>query len=199
MANAVVAEIVADGGSAVAGVGAVGTAEVADALVAAAVGEFGRLDVMCTNAGVLRDRTLLKATDEEFDSVFSTHVRGTFTCGRAAARQFKAQGGGGRLILIGSPAGQRASFGQTAYSAAKAAILGMARTWALELERQGTTVNAVIPTALTRMAATIPGLSEAVEAVEARWAGACGTSTPRPGNPRGCGAASRLPLLGRVR
>lgn len=167
VADAVVAEIVADGGSAVTEVGAVGTAEVADALVARAVAEFGRLDVMCTNAGVLRDRTLLKATDDEFDLVLGTHLRGTFTCGRSAARQFKAQGGGGRLILIGSPAGQRASFGQTAYSAAKAAILGMVRTWALELQRQGTTVNAVIPTALTRMVATIPGLSEAVAAVEA--------------------------------
>lgn len=167
LAKAVAAEIHAVGGSAVAQVGSVGLTETADALVGRAVAEFGRLDIMCTNAGVLRDRTLRNTSDEDFDAVLHTHLRGTFTCGRAAARQFRAQGGGGRLILVGSPAGQRASFGQTAYSAAKAGIVGLVRTWALELERQATTVNAIIPTALTRMVATIPGLAEAVEAVQA--------------------------------
>ena len=167
VADEVVAAIIESGGSAVSHVGAVGSTAVADALVATAVQEFGRLDVMCTNAGVLRDRTLRKASDEDFDLVLRTHLRGTFTCGRAAVRQFSDQGGGGRLVLVGSPAGQRASFGQTAYSAAKAAIIGLVRTWAVECERQGTTVNAVIPTALTRMVATIPGLGDAVAAVEA--------------------------------
>jgi NAD(P)-dependent dehydrogenase (short-subunit alcohol dehydrogenase family) len=101
--------------------------------------------------------------DEDFDLVVQTHLRGTFTCARAAAQRFKEQGGGGRLILIGSPAGQRASFGQTGYTASKAGIVGLVRTWAAELERSGTTVNAVIPVALTRMVATIPGLAELVE------------------------------------
>jgi len=122
---------------------------------------------MVTNAGVLRNRTLLKMDDEDFDLVVQTHLRGTFTCGRAAAKQFKEQGGGGRLILIGSPAGQRASFGQTSYSASKAAIVGLVRTWAVELERQAVTVNAVIPTALTRMVATMPGLAGHVAAAAA--------------------------------
>jgi NAD(P)-dependent dehydrogenase (short-subunit alcohol dehydrogenase family) len=167
VARDVVSTIVSSGGSAVTEIGAVGSAEVADALVDRAVREYGRLDVMCTNAGVLRDRTLAKVTDEDFDLVLRTHLRGTVTCARSAVRQFKSQGDGGRLILVGSPAGQRASFGQTAYSAAKAAIVGLVRTWAVELERQRTTVNAVIPTALTRMAATIPGLSDAVDAAEA--------------------------------
>jgi NAD(P)-dependent dehydrogenase (short-subunit alcohol dehydrogenase family) len=155
--------IKAAGGDAVAEGSAIGSTEAAEAIVAAAVEEFGRLDVMVTNAGMLRDRTLLKMDDEDFDVVVQTHLRGTFTCGRAAARQFKEQGGGGRLILIGSPAGQRASFGQTGYTASKAGIVGLARTWAAELERSGTTVNAVIPVALTRMVATIPGLGELVE------------------------------------
>jgi NAD(P)-dependent dehydrogenase (short-subunit alcohol dehydrogenase family) len=154
------------GGLAVAEAGAIGEAETADALVARAVAEFGRLDVMCTNAGVLRDRTLRNTSDEDFDLVLRTHLRGTFTCGRAAVRRFREQGGGGRLILVGSPAGQRASFGQTAYSAAKAGIVGLVRTWAVECERMGVTVNAVIPTALTRMVATIPGLGELTERVE---------------------------------
>jgi NAD(P)-dependent dehydrogenase (short-subunit alcohol dehydrogenase family) len=167
VAEATVKEIREAGGTAVAEICAVGTSESADALVGRAVEEFGRLDIMVTNAGVLRDRTLNKMTDEDFDAVISTHLRGTFTCGRAAVAQFRAQGGGGRLVLIGSPAGQRASFGQTNYSAAKAAIVGLVRTWAAETQRYGITVNGVIPVALTRMVATIPGMGPLVEAVEA--------------------------------
>ncbi|MEV1286535.1 SDR family oxidoreductase [Micromonospora sp. NPDC049679] len=167
VAEAAVTEIRQAGGTAVAEVCAVGSAESADALVRRAVEEFGRLDIMVTNAGVLRDRSLAKMTDEDFDTVIATHLRGTFTCGRAAVAQFRAQGGGGRLVLIGSPAGQRGSFGQTNYSAAKAAIAGLVRTWALETERYGITVNGVIPVALTRMAATIPGMGPLVEDVEA--------------------------------
>ncbi|WP_330350381.1 SDR family NAD(P)-dependent oxidoreductase [Streptomyces sp. NBC_00582] len=163
LAEQTVKAIQAAGGSAVAEGSAIGSTEAADALVATAVENFGRLDIMVTNAGVLRDRTLLKMVDADFDTVVETHLRGTFTCGRAAARRFKEQGGNGRLILIGSPAGQRAGFGQTGYTASKAGIVGLVRTWAAELERGGTTVNAVIPVALTRMVATIPGLAELVE------------------------------------
>ena len=167
VAKDTVDSIVSKGGQAVAEVAPVGTAEVADALVQRAVSEFGRLDVMVTNAGALRDRTLRKTTDEDFDLVVNSHLRGTFTCGRAAVEQFRTQGGGGRLILVGSPAGQRASFGQTAYSASKGAIVAMMRTWAAECKKLDVTVNAIIPTALTRMVATIPGLGELVEKAEA--------------------------------
>ena len=162
-ADDVAAEIETAGGTAVACQADVSDWDDAARLVTTAVEAFGRLDVMVTNAGVLRDRSLLKMEDADFDLVVETHLRGTFTCGRAAARQFKEQGGNGRLILIGSPAGQRASFGQTGYTASKAGIVGLVRTWAAELERSGTTVNAVIPVALTRMVATIPGMAELVE------------------------------------
>ncbi|HJQ46991.1 MAG TPA: SDR family oxidoreductase [Amycolatopsis sp.] len=167
VAEETVKSIVDAGGKAVAEVGAVGGAETADALVRRAVDEFGRLDVMVTNAGALRDKTLRNTTDEDFDLVVNSHLRGTFTCGRAAVQQFRAQGEGGRLILVGSPAGQRASFGQTAYSASKGAIVAVMRTWAVEHAKIGVTVNAIVPTALTRMVATIPGLGELVEKVEA--------------------------------
>jgi 3-oxoacyl-[acyl-carrier protein] reductase len=167
VAKETVEAITGAGGRAVAEVCAVGSTESADALVRRAVSEFGRLDVMCTNAGALRDRTLAKVTDEEFDLVVDSHVRGTFTCGRAAVRQFREQGGGGRLILVGSPAGQYGSFGQTAYAASKAAIISMVRVWSIETAKLGVTVNAIVPTALTRMAATIPALTEVVAAVEA--------------------------------
>jgi NAD(P)-dependent dehydrogenase (short-subunit alcohol dehydrogenase family) len=164
-AAAAVKEITDAGGRAVAEVVAVGTAEAADALVARAVDEFGRLDVMVTNAGVLRDKVLWKMTDEDFDTVIAVHLRGTFTCARAAVVRFREQGTGGRLVLVGSPAGQRGNFGQTNYSAAKAGIVGFARTWAMELARAGVTVNAVIPVAATAMTETIPALQPYVQAL----------------------------------
>lgn len=166
-AVAVTREIREAGGQAAAVVAAVGDSESADRLVRAAVDEFGSLDVMVTNAGVLRDKTVTRMTDEDFDAVIRTHLRGTFTCARAAFTQFRSQDGGGRLILVGSPAGQRASFGQANYSSAKAGIVGMTRTLAAEGRKYGIAVNAIIPVALTRMTATIPGLAEVAEAVEA--------------------------------
>jgi 3-oxoacyl-[acyl-carrier protein] reductase len=136
--------------------GDVGSRGVADALVARAVSAFGRLDVMVTNAGVLRDAVLWKMTDEDFDLVVRTHLRGTFLCARAAAVRMREQGQGGRIIVVGSPAGQYGNFGQTNYAGAKAGIVAFARTWALELARAEITVNAVVPTAWTAMTATIP-------------------------------------------
>jgi len=159
--------VVADGGRSVAEVCAVGDSAAADALVARAVAEFGRLDVMVTNAGVLRDRVLWKMTDEDFDLVVHTHLRGTFTCARAAAVQMRAQEQGGRIIVVGSPAGQRGNFGQTNYAAAKAGIAAFARTWAMELARSEITVNAIVPTAWTEMTAGIPIYEPLVERVEA--------------------------------
>jgi NAD(P)-dependent dehydrogenase (short-subunit alcohol dehydrogenase family) len=144
----------------------VGDAESAQALVSAAVDTYGRLDVMVTNAGILRDRTLWNMSDEDFDDVIRVHLRGTFTCARAAAIQFREAGNGGRLILAGSPAGQRGNFGQTNYAAAKAGIAAMARTWAMELARAEVTVNAVIPNAITAMTATVPFLAPYAEMVE---------------------------------
>jgi NAD(P)-dependent dehydrogenase (short-subunit alcohol dehydrogenase family) len=150
-------------GRAVSVVAPVGSAETADLLVDTAVNEFGQLDVLVTNAGILRDRVLWKMTDEDFDAVIDVHLRGTFTCGRAAARRMREQGTGGRLILISSPAGQRGNFGQTNYAAAKAGIVAMARTWAMELAKAGITANAVVPVAATDMTKTIPAFAEVIE------------------------------------
>ena len=163
-AESAVAAIVADGGRAVAVVAPVGSAETAKLLVETAVLEFGRLDILVTNAGILRDTVLWKMSDADFDAVIEVHLRGTFTCVREAAAQFRAAGEGGRIICIGSPTGQRGNFGQTNYAAAKAGIVGMVRTWALELRRAEVTVNAVIPVAATAMTATVPYFRAAVEA-----------------------------------
>jgi NAD(P)-dependent dehydrogenase (short-subunit alcohol dehydrogenase family) len=166
-AQATVEAVAAGGGRAVAEVCAVGDTAAADALVGRAVAEFGRLDVMVTNAGVLRDRVLWKMTDEDFDLVVRTHLRGTFTCARAAAIQMRAQDEPGRIVVVGSPAGQRGNFGQTNYAAAKAGVVAFARTWAMELARSGITVNAVVPTAWTDMTASIPLYAPLAERVEA--------------------------------
>ena len=158
--------IAAAGGDALASGGSVAESAVAQELVAAAVERFGRLDVMCTNAGTLRDRVLWKMSDEEFDTVIAVHLRGTFLCARAAAIRMREQGEGGRIIVVGSPAGQRGNFGQTNYAAAKAGITAFARTWALELARAQITVNALIPTAWSAMTASIPAYAPLVERVE---------------------------------
>jgi 3-oxoacyl-[acyl-carrier protein] reductase len=163
-AASAVASIEAEGGTAVAVVAAVGPSETAKALVDAAVENFGRLDILVTNAGVLRDTVLWKMSDDDFDTVIGVHLRGTFTCVREAAIRLREQGEGGRIICIGSPTGQRGNFGQTNYAAAKAGIVGMVRTWALELKRAGITANAVIPVAATAMTATVPYFAAAVEA-----------------------------------
>ncbi|MFI9340873.1 SDR family oxidoreductase [Streptomyces sp. NPDC052773] len=164
--DAAVDTVTAEGGRAVGVVAAVGGAEAAERLVATAVREFGRLDVLVTNAGILRDRVLWKMTDDDFDAVVDVHLRATFTCARAAAVRMREQGTGGRLILISSPAGQRGNFGQTNYAAAKAGIVAMARTWALELARAGITVNAVVPVAATEMTKTIPAFAPVIEESE---------------------------------
>ena len=167
VAQQAVTAITDAGGTAVAEVVPVGSSEAAQALVDRAVGEFGRLDILVNNAGILRDSTLWKMTDDDFDAVITTHLRGTFTCTRAAAVKLREQGEGGRIICVGSPTGQVGNFGQTNYAAAKAGIVGMVRTWAMELARAQITVNAIVPVAATAMTETIPALKPFVDALKA--------------------------------
>ena len=124
-AQETVEAIAAAGGDAVTEVREIGDTPAADALVERAVAEFGRLDAMITNAGMLRDKVLWNMTDDDFDVVVRTHLRGTFTCARAAAIRMRQQEEGGRIIVVGSPAGQYGNFGQTNYAAAKAGIVAL--------------------------------------------------------------------------
>jgi NAD(P)-dependent dehydrogenase (short-subunit alcohol dehydrogenase family) len=101
-AEAVAAEAEALGGKAVAAPGAVGPTETAEMLADRAIEAFGRLDGLITNAGVLRDRILWKMSDEDFDTVIGVHLRGTFTCVRAAVQRMRAQGEGGRIVAATS-------------------------------------------------------------------------------------------------
>ncbi len=151
MADKVVAEIKAAGGDAVANYDSVSTREGADGVVWSALAKYGRLDILVNNAGILRDRTLVNMSDSDWNLVQEVHLKGTFLCMQAAARTFKVQGKGGRIVNTTSYSGLIGNFGQGNYAAAKAGIYGLTRTGALEFARMGVTVNAVAPVALTRM------------------------------------------------
>ncbi len=142
----------------------VGTFASARRIVQAALDRFGRLDILVNNAGILRDRTLLKMTEEEWEQVIQVHLTGTFSCLQAAARVMKDQGTGGRIINTSSSSGLLGQFGQANYGAAKAGIHALTRIAAQELAKHKITVNAIAPAALTRMLQTMPGVGEAVSA-----------------------------------
>ena len=150
-ADLVAAEIQAQGGQAVANHDTVATREGVDGILWAAQSKFGRVDVWVNNAGILRDRTLLNLTDEDFDRVLEVHLRGTFLGTQIAARAMRVQGQGGRIVNTSSLSGLLGNFGQGNYGAAKAGIYGLTRVAALELERFGIAENAIAPVAITRM------------------------------------------------
>ena len=128
-----------------------------DRVADAAVSAFGRIDVLVNNAGGVRDRTLLKMSDAEFDEVVKAHVYGPFHLTRACAQVMRGQRSG-TVINIGSDSGLCGAFGQTNYAAAKGAVLGLTLTWARELERHGVTCNCVLPNARTAMTEDLPEL-----------------------------------------
>jgi NAD(P)-dependent dehydrogenase (short-subunit alcohol dehydrogenase family) len=156
MASKVVAEIQAAGGEATASFDSVATSEGAAAIVKAAVDAFGRVDVLVNNAGILRDKTMLKMDEAMWDVVIAVHLKGTFLCTKAAAKQMIAQGGGGRVVNTTSVSGMMGNFGQANYAAAKAGIYGFTRTAAIELQKQRITVNAIAPIAKTRLTEDLP-------------------------------------------
>src|SRR2546423_6741413 len=149
-------EIGARGGAAVPSFDSVSEFEGAGRIVQTALDAFGRLDILVNNAGIIRDKTLVKMDESDFDAVIGVHLKGTFNCTRHAAPVMK-DAGYGRIINITSSAGLRGNFGQTNYGAAKAGIMGMTFVSALELGRDGITVNAMAPAAATRMTANLNG------------------------------------------
>ncbi|WP_116998924.1 SDR family NAD(P)-dependent oxidoreductase [Desertimonas flava] len=155
-AQLVVDEIAAAGGTAVADTNDISTTDGANAFVRRAIDEFGRLDVLINNAGILRDRTLVNMTDSEWDDVIRVHLRGTYAPSHAAARYWKEQHAAGagidaRLINTTSVSGIFGNYGQANYGAAKAGIAAFTVITSMELARYGVTVNAISPGALTRL------------------------------------------------
>ena len=155
-ADKVVEEIKKAGGEAVANYDSVASREGADSILWSALGKFGKVDVLVNNAGVLRDRSFLNMSEADWNLVQDVHLRGTFFCSQAVARQLKVQGKGGRIVNTTSLSGLLGNFGQGNYSAAKAGIYGLTRTCSIEFSKFGVTVNAVAPEALTRMTEDLP-------------------------------------------
>ena len=164
-AGKVASEIKAAGGEAVASFDDVASAEGAPRIIAAAVSAFGRLDVLVNNAGILRDKSLLKMDEAMWDAVIAVHLKGTFLCTQAAAKQIVSQGGGGRIVNTTSVSGMMGNFGQANYSAAKAGIYGLTRTAAIELQKHRITVNALAPIAKTRLTEDLPMFQTATDSL----------------------------------
>jgi NAD(P)-dependent dehydrogenase (short-subunit alcohol dehydrogenase family) len=156
MADEVVREIAAAGGSAVASYDSVSTRAGAERIVKTAVERFGRVDILVNNAGILRDKTLLKMDEDMWDGVISIHLKGTFLCTQVAAQQMIGQGSGGRIVNTTSMSGMLGNFGQANYASAKAGIYGFTRTASIELQKHRITVNALAPIAKTRMTEDLP-------------------------------------------
>jgi len=157
VADAVVAEIEAMGGTAIALADNIATMEAGERIVSTAVEKFGRIDGVVTVAGILRERMLFNMSEEEWDGVIETHLKGTFTVFRAAAAVMRKQAGGGALVAFASGVGMWGSISQANYAAAKAGVVGLMRSAALGLEKYGVNANAIAPVASTRMQANVPG------------------------------------------
>lgn len=165
VADEVVAEIEAAGGSAVASHDSVATVGGGRAIFQAALDAFGACDVLVNNAGILRDRTLFKMEEEDWDAVVDVHLKGHYCCTRPFVRWIRETNRRAcRIVNFSSVSGLLGNFGQSNYGAAKAGIAGFSRVLALEMARYGCTVNTISPGAATRL--TIPlaeGRGEAVD------------------------------------
>jgi NAD(P)-dependent dehydrogenase (short-subunit alcohol dehydrogenase family) len=157
IADGVVAEIEAAGGSAVAVADDISTMGAGERIVQAALDSFGRLDGAVCVAGILRERMLFNMTEEEWDSVIATHLKGTFTVFRAASAVMRKQEGGGSLVAFTSGVGMWGSVSQANYAAAKGGVVALMRSAAVGLQKYGVTANCIAPVANTRMAANVPG------------------------------------------
>lgn len=149
-ADMVVEEIRAAGGKAVANHDNVATEEGGRGIVDTAMASFGRVDVLVNNAGIIRDKTFVKMTPEEWDAVISVHLRGAFCVTRPALEVMRAQNYG-RIVLTTSTSGLFGNFGQSNYGAAKLGLVGFMNVLKVENRKYDIHFNAVAPTAASRM------------------------------------------------
>ena len=136
-------------------------------MVQQAIDEFGKLDVLVNNAGIVRDAAIWNMKVEDWDAVMKVHVRGTWCPSHHASKHWRERAKEGplhaRIVSTTSGAGLGGNFGQTNYATAKAAIVGLTLTMAQELYKTGVTANCISPAGLTRITATMPGSAEAIE------------------------------------
>src|SRR5689334_21912047 len=157
-ADKVAAEIVADGGTALAIAGSVTDERAMAAMVARVVDEWGRVDILVNNAGILRDRSFAKMSLDDFRLVVDVHLMGSVICTKAVWELMRTQRYG-RIVMTTSSSGLYGNFGQANYGAAKMALVGLMQTLAIEGEKYGIRVNCLAPTAATQMTQGV--LSEA--------------------------------------
>ena len=166
-ADDTVALIEKAGGTAVSNYGDVSNFEQAGQLVQQAIDDFGKLDIVINNAGIVRDAAVWNMPEGDFDAVMAVHVKGTWNTSHHAAKYWRGLSKSGpvrgRIINTTSGAGLGGNFGQTGYATAKAAIVGLTLTLSIELYKMGVTVNAIGPAGLTRITASIPGAGDAFE------------------------------------
>lgn len=164
-AQQVVDEIVSAGGEAIANNDDISSWDGAERLVKQAIATYGQLDALVNNAGILRDRMLANMSEQEWDAVIGVHLKGTFGPTRHAAAYWRDQAKAGnpvdaRVINTTSPSGIFGNVGQTNYGAAKAGIATFTVIAAAELGRYGVTVNAIAPTALTRLTEDLAAMTD---------------------------------------
>ncbi|HEY5324278.1 MAG TPA: SDR family NAD(P)-dependent oxidoreductase [Caldimonas sp.] len=151
-ANAVVEEIRAAGGKAIASAASVTDFAAVEAMVQAAVGEWGRVDILVNNAGILRDKSFAKMEVNDFRLVLDVHLMGAVHCTKAVWEVMREQKYG-RIVMTTSSSGLYGNFGQANYGAAKMALVGLMQTLSLEGAKYDIRVNCLAPTAATRMTA----------------------------------------------
>jgi NAD(P)-dependent dehydrogenase (short-subunit alcohol dehydrogenase family) len=166
MADKVVDEIEALGGQAVANYDSVSTVKGGEAIVQAALDAFGKLDICVNNAGILRDKTLAKLTEDLWDPVVEVHLKGTYCVTRPAYNHMRERGQGGVIINTSSTSGLNGNFGQTNYGAAKAGIFGFSRSLAQEGQKAGIRVYILAPVALTRLTEDLAGMGAMKEKLD---------------------------------
>lgn len=155
-ADGVVAEIVDAGGAAIAEYSSVASPEGGAAIVQKALDEFGRVDVVINNAGILRDKSFTNIEDEQITAVLDVHLRGGFWVTRAAWPHMREQSYG-RVVMTSSASGAMGNFGQSNYGAAKLGLVGLMNVLKLEGAKYNIKVNAVAPIAVTRMTEELLG------------------------------------------
>ena len=179
IAEQVVGEIREAGGEAVACMESVATMEGGEQIVQTAIDNFGKLDVVVTCAGILRDRMIFNMGEQEWDDVIAVHLKGTFSVVKHACILFRQQRSG-RIITFSSTSGLYGNSGQANYGAAKDGIAGFTRVVARDMGRYGVTANSIAPSASTRMIGSVPDEARNLRAARGMVGGNVGELRGQP-------------------